>query len=108
MKVLFTCLLLGAAILVAQQVPPNDKPPVIRAISYHNTNPLTAEDIRDRFREREVRLAVEKPYSADDVEQARTVLAEMLTERKVPFKEVRAETAPSPPRSVEVTFTVLK
>jgi hypothetical protein len=108
MKVLFTCLLLAAAILVAQQVPSNDKPPVIRAITFHNMNPLTAADIRDRFHERDLRLAVENPYNADVVEQARTVLAELLTERKVPFKEVRAETSPVPPHSMEVKFTVIK
>jgi hypothetical protein len=107
MRMLFTCLLLGAAILTAQQVPSQDKPPVVRSIAFH-MNPLTVADILDRFHERRLRLAVEKPYSAGDVEKARTFLAEMLTEQKVPFKEVRAEAFPIPPRSMGVTFTLIK
>jgi hypothetical protein len=71
-------------------------------------SPLTDTEVRNRFRQRAVRLAVERLYSAADVEQARTVLAELLTEHKVSYKEVRAETAPIPPIAVEVAFIVIR
>src|ERR1035441_524911 len=76
-------------------------------ISYRGF-PVSQEQIARRFTEREVPLAVERPYEAAEVERAREVLVQLLGERGHRDLDVKVETENIPPSSMGITFTAAK
>ena len=81
--------------------------PVVRSIGYRGF-PVSPEQIARRFTEREVPLAVERPYEAAEVERAREVLVQLLSDRGHRNLDVKAETENIPPSSMGITFTAAK
>src|ERR1017187_3742960 len=59
---------------------PQSRGPVVRSISYRGF-PVSQNQIARRFTEREVPLAVERPYEAAEVERAREILVQLLRDR---------------------------
>jgi outer membrane protein assembly factor BamD (BamD/ComL family) len=80
--------------------------PVVRSLTFRNTAPVTAKQILDRFKEREVGLAVDQSYRDDDIDEARKVLAELLAEKGVRNADVRAEVRPMSGNRVKIEFSV--
>jgi len=79
----------------------------VRAIEFHGAWPVSMEEIRQRFVDREIELAV-APYSARDAERARTILVQLLREKGESGSQVRMETESLPPRAIRVVFTLVK
>ena len=76
----------------------------VRSIRFQKLPQLSREEILDRFRQREVPLAVEEPCHRADVEEARSILAELLAERGVAHPRVKAVVRRRRARSLDVTF----
>jgi outer membrane protein assembly factor BamD (BamD/ComL family) len=96
-----------AASRYAEKKEPHDAT-TVRAIEFHGAWPISMEEIRQRFVDREIELAVEAPYSARDAERARTILVQLLREKGESSSQVRMETETLPPRAIRVVFTVVK
>ena len=86
--------------------PSSGRPPVVRAITYENLEGIAPQEVGRYYRERGVRLSVERPYQPEDVEKAKAALKEFLARRGQPGVQIKAEIVPMPPRSVEIRFTV--
>ena len=80
---------------------------VVRSLKFEHFKSLPVTAILDRLKEREVRLAVERPYNPDDAEQARRYIAELLAEKGKPNARIEIATKVIAPRSVEVRFKLL-
>jgi outer membrane protein assembly factor BamA len=81
--------------------------PVVRSVVYERVRRVSAQQITERLRQREVRLEVEAPYDLQDVEEARKVVEDFLHEKGIPSARVVADVRPVPPHSVEVRFIVV-
>jgi len=81
---------------------------VVRAIKFTDFKKVSPAEILDRFKEREVRLAVEKPYRPEDAEEARDYIVQLLAERGRPNARIEIATKVVGPRTVEVQFRLLK
>ena len=81
---------------------------VVRAIRFEHFKKVPVTEILDRLNEREVRLAVERPYRLEDAEQARRCIAELLAEKGKPNARIEIATRVVAPRRVEVRFKLLK
>jgi hypothetical protein len=86
---------------------PQSRGPVVRSISYRGF-PVSQNQIARRFTEREVPLAVERPYEAAEVERAREVLVQLLRDRGHGDLDVKVEAEGIPPSSIGITFTAAK
>jgi hypothetical protein len=86
---------------------PQSRGPVVRSISYRGF-PVSQNQIARRFTEREVPLAVERPYEAAEVERAREILVQLLRDRGHGDLDVKVETENIPPRAIGITFTAAK
>jgi predicted Zn-dependent protease len=82
--------------------------PVVKAMEFRDVRTVPVEEIRAAMEEREVRLSVGKPYRSRDIEQAKTVLEEILAEKGMANVRVQAQTRAVPPDAVDVIFTVEK
>src|SRR6478672_5520861 len=80
---------------------------VVRALKFEHFKNVPVSDILDRLKEREVRLAVEKPYRPDDAEEVRQRIAELLAEKGKPNARIEVATKVVAPRRVEVRFKLL-
>ncbi len=98
--------LLLAATLVFAQAPAQTpaKTLVIRSLRYQGFKGIAPDEVASRFKDRGVRVAVEQAYDPAQVDSARTVLQELLTEKGSMAVEVTSAVRQVPPRSVEVTF----
>src|ERR1035437_4288829 len=94
--------------VVSRVVDPEATAPVVRSIEFRGLWPVSQAEIRTRFTEREVALAVERAYDADEVNRAGKILLQLLTEKGHAGLKVTSEAEVIPPRSVRVTFTVEK
>jgi hypothetical protein len=83
---------------------PQSKAPPIRSIAYRGF-PVSQKQIARRFREREVPLAVERPYDAEEVERARQALVRLLSDKGHGDLDVKVEAESIPPSSMGITFT---
>ena len=98
-------LLLAVALVLAQaQV----QGPVIRSIKYEGFQGIETGEIVQRLRDRGVRVALEQVYEKAQVDNARTVLRELLTEKGRNGVEVKSSARHLPPKSVEVIFQVVE
>ena len=77
---------------------------LVRSIRFQKFPHLSPEEILVRFREREVGLAVEERCHRRDVDEATSVLAELLAERGVAHPRVKVAVRRHRARSVDVTF----
>jgi Surface antigen variable number repeat/Tetratricopeptide repeat len=82
--------------------------PVVKAVEFRDVQPVPVEEIRAAMDAREVRLSVGQPCRSKDIEQAKTVLEEILAEKGVANVRVATQTRAIPPHSVDVIFTVEK
>jgi hypothetical protein len=80
--------------------------PIVRSLTFRNTGPVTAAEILDRFKEREVGLAVEQSYRTEDIDYARQVIAELMAEKGVQNADVRADIHAASNNRVKIEFTV--
>jgi len=94
-------LLIGTISLTAGQV-------VVRALKFADFKNVSVAEILDRLKEREVRLAVEKPYHPEDAKEARRYIAQLLAEKGTPDARIAIATKVIAPRSVEVQFRLVK
>lgn len=81
-----------------------DRAALVRSIRFENARQVSAEEILDRFREREVGIAVEERCHRRDVDEARSVLAELLAEKGVAHPRVKVAVHRHRARSVDLTF----
>ena len=98
-------LIIGAALLFAQ---PEVQTPVIRSVKFENFKGISTDQVLSRLKDRGVRVAVEQPYEPQQVDAARQVLKELLEEKGRQGSEVTSAVRQIPPRSVEVTFKLVK
>ena len=77
---------------------------LVRSIRFENGGQVSVEEILERFREREVGLAVEERCHRRDVDEAKSVLAELLAERGVAHPRVEVAVRRHRARTVDVTF----
>src|SRR5438105_3203182 len=80
---------------------------VVRSLRFENFKKVPVKEIVQRLNEREVRLAVAKPYRLDDAEEARRYIAELLAEKGKPNARIEVATKVVGPRRVEVRFKLL-
>lgn len=81
---------------------------VVKAMEFRDMHAVPVEVIRAAMAEREVRLSEGKPYRTRDIEQAKTVIEEVLSERGVQNIRVEAQTRAVRPDAVDVIFTAEK
>jgi outer membrane protein assembly factor BamD (BamD/ComL family) len=81
---------------------------IVRSLRFEGMPAVTVEQILQRFQDREIDLAVERPANARMLEEAKTALTELLVERGVANPKVEVSTREIPPRSLEVTFRAAK
>jgi len=86
---------------------PQSRGPVVRSIAYRGF-PVSQDQIQRRLTEREVPLAVERPYEAAEVEHAREVLVQLLSDQGHRDLDVKVQTESIPPGSMGITFTAAK
>ncbi len=94
--------------VVSRVVDPDAAAPAIRMLTYSGPWPVTQQEIRDRFITTEIPLAVGRPYDAREVERARKVLVQLLTDTGHPGLRIKVTTAAAIPDGFAVTFTVEK
>jgi outer membrane protein assembly factor BamA len=80
---------------------------LVRALKFERFKKVPVSEILARLNEREVGLAVERPYNPDDAEQARRYIAELLAEKGKPNARIEVATKVVAPRRVEVRFRLL-
>jgi outer membrane protein assembly factor BamA len=102
---LMKAFIVGAALLFAQ---PEIQTPVIRSVKFENFKGISAGQVMSRLKDRGVRMAVEQPYEPQQVDAARRVLKELLEEKGRQGADVTSAVRQIPPRSVEVTFKLVK
>ena len=81
---------------------------IVRSLKFDHVQPVKVQDILQRFEEREIELGLEKTCNPKMLEEAKSALTELLSERGVRNPRVRVTTRELPPRSVEVAFRVEK
>ena len=81
---------------------------VVKALEFRDVQAVPVAEIRAALEEREVRLAVGRPYRSRDIEQAKIALEEILAEKGVSNIRIQAQTRAVPPDAVDVIFTVEK
>jgi hypothetical protein len=79
--------------------------PVVRVVEFHGAWPVSMDDIRQRFTDEEIGVAVEQPYNARAVDRACNTLSQLLREKGEGDYQVKATTENVPPRSVRIVFT---
>jgi len=82
--------------------------PIVRSIRFQNFKKVKAEEVTHRLQVREARLALESPCDGRCMEEAQTVISELLSEKGALKGTLRTETRAIPPRSIEITFSVVK
>jgi hypothetical protein len=80
--------------------------PLVASIEFVDAKPLSDKEIRKQFELSGARLMVGRPYNADDGDQARTLLAQMMLKRKIKAKDIIVTSKDLPDRKVAVTITV--
>ena len=98
-------LILAASLLFAQS---EVQTSVIRSIKLENFKGISMDDVRSRWKDRGIRVAVEEFYEPAQVESARRALQELLEEKGRKGVTVKADLRRIPPASVEVTFKAEK
>ncbi len=93
-------------IKVAEEQEP--KPPMVRALRFENFKKVKVEKILQRLKEREVGLGVETPFDPREVEDARKVLEQLVTEEGVEGRSVLVSVRELSARGVAVTFRLVK
>ena len=93
---------------MAEEMEAQSGGPVIRSLRFEHVQPLRRQDVLERFEEREAGLGVERHYDLKAVEEAKTILAELLAERGVTKAKVRVHAREIAPHGVEVTLRVGK
>lgn len=91
----------------SRELEPQSQGPVVRSLAYRGF-PVSLDQIARRFTEREVPLAVERHYEAAEVERAREVLVQLLSDTGHRDLDVKAAIENIPPTSIAVTFTAAK
>jgi hypothetical protein len=81
---------------------------LVRSIQFSDFQGVTTQEILDRLNEREVRLAVEKPYRPEDALAARDYIAQLLAENGHPDVRIEIATKIVARNRVEVRFRLLK
>jgi len=82
--------------------------PVVKSMEFRDVDAVPVDEIRAAMAAREVRLNVGQPCHPKDVQQAKLVLEEILTEKGVSHARVEARLRTVPPDAVTVIFTVEK
>jgi hypothetical protein len=82
--------------------------PVLKSVEFREVDAVPVDEIRAALDAREVRLSVGQPCRSKDVQQARLVVEQILTEKGVVHARVDAKMRSVPPNSVAVIFTVEK
>jgi hypothetical protein len=80
------------------------KAPIVRSLRFEKMPGVKVQEILQRFQEREIELAVEKPFDTTLAERAKSVLTELLAEKGMANPQVQVITREIPPRSIEVVF----
>jgi hypothetical protein len=78
----------------------------VRSLRFENLPGIRIQDVLQRFEEREIELAVEKPCNDRTLAQAKVVLTDFLAESGMPHPRVELSTRELPPRSVEIIFRI--
>ena len=91
----------------SRQLEPQSKSPMVRSLAYRGFQ-VSLDQIARRLNEREVPLAVERPYEAATVERAREVLAQLLIEQGHGDMSVKVATENIPPGGIAIAFTAAK
>jgi tetratricopeptide (TPR) repeat protein len=81
---------------------------MVQALEFRDFQAVPVEEIRAALEEREVRLAVGRPYRSRDIEQAKVALGEILAEKGVANVRIQTQTRVVPPGAIDVIFTVEK
>lgn len=82
--------------------------PVVKSMEFRDVDAVPVDEIRAAMAAREVRLNVGQPCHPKDLQQAKAVLEEILTEKGVVHPRVEARLRTVPPDAVMVIFTVEK
>jgi hypothetical protein len=81
--------------------------PLVGSITFVDIKPLSDKDVRKQYELAGARLMVGRPYSPDDGDQARTLLAQMMLKRKMKAKDITVTAKDLPDHKVGVTITVV-
>ncbi len=82
--------------------------PLVASIEFKDIKPLSDKEVRKYFELANARLAVGRVYSAEDGEQARTLLAQMMIKKKMKAKEITIVAKDLPGKRVDVTITIVR
>jgi hypothetical protein len=81
--------------------------PLVGSVEFVDIKPLSDKEVRKQFELANARLMVGRPYSPDDGDQARTLLAQMMLKRKMKAKDISVTAKDLPDHKVAVTITVV-
>jgi hypothetical protein len=79
---------------------------LIRAVRFDGLRRVSAGEALQRFDQMEIGLAVDRRFEQESVDEARSVLRNLLVEKGLSNARVTATTKSVAPREVEVTFHV--
>jgi hypothetical protein len=81
--------------------------PLVGSITFVDIKPLSSKEVVKQYELAGARLMVGRPYSPDDGDQARTLLAQMMLKRKMKAKDITVTAKDLPDHKVGVTITVV-
>ena len=86
----------------------DEQAPTVKAIHFLNFKKVKPREIVDRLRDREARLAIEQPCDERCVQEAQSIVSEMMTERGRAKMRVIAEMRTVSAWAIEITFKLVK
>ncbi len=95
-------ILTGASWLSGQTV--SVKAPLVRSVEFKNFRGVSATEIVTRLNDRDIQL-VERPYNAQNLQTAQTVVEELLAEKGQSGVQVKQSVTKIPPNAIRVTFS---
>jgi len=85
-----------------------EQAPTVRSIRFLNFKKVKPQEVVERLRVREARLAVEMPCDDRCIDEAESIVSELVAEKTHAKGHVRAEMRTISTRSVEITFRLTK
>jgi hypothetical protein len=83
------------------------KKPLVASIELVDIKPLSEKEVHHAFEAANARLRVGRPYSPDDNDEARRLLAQLMLKRKLRAKDITVTAKNLPDNKVDVTIAVI-
>ncbi len=82
--------------------------PIIASVEFKDLKPLSEKEVRKYFEAAAARLMPGHIYAAEDGEQAKTLLAQMMIKKKMKAKDITITAKELPDKKFAVTVTIIR